>query len=112
MSICEGCLHKEVCGLEGSYDEALKFCDDYMGWIPVSKKLPETDEFRTEFIVTIRCDTWEENKTMVAEWENTTVRGKDVSRWIWCNRLIPYGWEVIAWMSLPEAYREDGDTDD
>lgn len=28
MIICENCIHKEVCGLEGYYDEALKFCAD------------------------------------------------------------------------------------
>lgn len=28
MIICENCIHKEVCGLEGYYEEALKFCAD------------------------------------------------------------------------------------
>jgi len=26
MIICENCIHKEVCGIEGYYEEALKFC--------------------------------------------------------------------------------------
>ena len=30
MTICESCIHKEVCGIEGYYDEALKFCADKM----------------------------------------------------------------------------------
>ena len=30
MSYCEKCLHNEVCGAEGCYDEALKFCDDFI----------------------------------------------------------------------------------
>jgi hypothetical protein len=24
--LCENCLHTEVCGIEGYYEEALKFC--------------------------------------------------------------------------------------
>ena len=28
MSYCDDCLHKEVCGVEGVYDEAMNFCAD------------------------------------------------------------------------------------
>ena len=28
MSYCDDCLHKEVCGVEGRYDEAMNFCAD------------------------------------------------------------------------------------
>ena len=30
MVICENCIHKEVCGIEGYYEEALKFCANKM----------------------------------------------------------------------------------
>ena len=40
MNCCDGCLHREVCGNEGVGDEALTFCKDRLGWIPVSKKMP------------------------------------------------------------------------
>jgi len=28
MMICDNCIHRNVCGVEGYYDEALKFCVD------------------------------------------------------------------------------------
>lgn len=68
-------------------------------WIPVTEKLPETDKWRTTYIVTTDTGT-----VTVMEWENTVVRGKSVSRWIWQCRLSPWG--VTAWMPLPEPYRE------
>ena len=29
MSICDNCLHQEVCGNEGCGDEALTYCSDF-----------------------------------------------------------------------------------
>ena len=28
MSICDGCIHDEVCGLEDNHEEAMTFCAD------------------------------------------------------------------------------------
>lgn len=67
-------------------------------WIPVSERLPKTDNWRTTFNVTTK-----QGKVMSMEWENATVRGKSVSRWVWIDRISP--WEVIAWMPLPEPYK-------
>lgn len=76
-------------------------------WIPVEERLPETKEYRTTLLATVSCEYWKNNKTLVVEWENTTVRGKDVSRWIWNDRLFPEDWVIIAWQPLPEPYRPD-----
>ena len=34
--ICENCIHKEVCGLEGYYDEAVITCAHKTEFIPMS----------------------------------------------------------------------------
>lgn len=74
-------------------------------WIPCSERLPKTDNWRTEYMVT--CDRgYEEDtklETTCMSWENTTVRGKPVSRWIWHDRLSP--WKVVAWMEKPEPWK-------
>lgn len=74
-------------------------------WIPVTERLPERRKYRTTFLATVSCESWKNNETLVVEWENTTVRGKDVSRWIWNDRLFPEEWEIIAWQPLPAPYR-------
>lgn len=48
MAICENCLHREVCGLEGSYDEALTFCAD---------KIPDNLEWIEDAPGIYRCPT-------------------------------------------------------
>lgn len=30
MSICDRCIHDEVCGLEGNHEEAIAFCSEIM----------------------------------------------------------------------------------
>lgn len=80
-------------------------------WVPVTKKLPQTVDFRTSFLVTVRINN-RKDKVMVAEWENTTVKGKNDSRWMlnvyWRHRvLFPSEWEVIAWSPLPAPYEDN-----
>ena len=41
MNICDRCIHADVCGEEGVFDEALTYCGGYIGWIPVSERLPK-----------------------------------------------------------------------
>lgn len=48
--LCENCRHKDVCGIEGYYEEALKFCanhiSDNLTWIedaPGLYRCPECD---------------------------------------------------------------------
>lgn len=90
----------------GSYgadiDRAIEVLEQEPRWIPVSEMLPETDKWRTTFDVTIKT-----GKVTSMEWENTTVRGKPVSRWVWQDRIPP--WEVIAWMPLPQPYKAESE---
>lgn len=75
-------------------------------WIPCSERLPSKEECGTygsgEFQVTI--PQYDGNKTTVMDYEYTTVRGKEISRWKWNGRLSP--WEVIAWKPLSEPFKE------
>lgn len=44
LILCQGCIHREVCGHEGVDDPALTFCDDYLpinGCMSVEDKLPD-----------------------------------------------------------------------
>lgn len=73
-------------------------------WTLCSERLPETDKWRTEYLVTINRG-YEDNVklgTTCMYWENTTVRKKPVSRWIWRDGLSP--WEVVAWREMPKPY--------
>ena len=37
--ICDTCLHADVCGIEGSFEESLTYCADYLGRIPCGERL-------------------------------------------------------------------------
>ena len=78
----------------------LKQLPSAMKWIPANKELPKTDKWRTTFNVT--TDT---GIVTSMDWENTIVRGKPVSRWIWQGKIAP--WEVVAWMELPEPWKPE-----
>ena len=75
------------------------------GWIKCNDRLPtkkECGDYRGSFIVTVYTN---KLTTLYMEYEHTIVRGKEVGRWIWNDRVnIP--WEVIAWKPLPEPYHE------
>lgn len=76
-------------------------------WIMCSERMPEkTPLWKTVgYLATVTCDSWKESRTMYVKWETTTVRGKEVSRWTFDNRLFPSEWKVVAWMPLPEPYK-------
>ena len=80
-------------------------------WIPCEERMPEkTPLWKTVgYLATVTCDSWKESQTMYVKWETTTVRGKEVSRWTFDNRLFPSEWRVVAWMTMPEAYKEGGE---
>lgn len=80
-------------------------------WIPCEERMPEkTPLWKTVgYLATVTCDSWDEPRTMYVKWETTTVRGKEVSRWTFDNRLFPSEWRVVAWMPMPEAYKEGGE---
>lgn len=37
--ICNTCLHADVCGVEGSFEESMTYCADYLGRIPCGERL-------------------------------------------------------------------------
>lgn len=61
----------------------------------------ECGSWRGKFLVTVYAN---EPTTMYMEYEYAKIRGKEVGRWLWHDRVnIP--WEVIAWKKFPEPYR-------
>lgn len=94
MSICDGCIHSNVCGVEGAFDEALTYCNDFLGWIPVSKRLPKENQTvmaSTKYIVYPEARYTKENG-----WEWAYASGADY--WVDIND------NVTAWMPLPKRY--------
>lgn len=74
-----------------------------MNWIDINKQLPPDNDKcgGKTYIVTIICDTWKESKTMIMNWECTTIRKKQVKRWKWNNSPKCDSWIVTHWMELP-----------
>lgn len=72
------------------------------GWI--YDRAPTKEEcgrWRGKFLVTVYAN---EPTVMYMEYEYAEIRGKEVGRWIWCEKVnIP--WEVVAWRKFPEPYR-------
>ena len=75
------------------------------GWIPCSERLPSKEESGIMLQVTI--PQYNGNKTVAMKYEYTTIRGKEVSRWIWNDRISP--WEVLAWKPMSEPYQKGSD---
>ena len=72
-------------------------------WIPCSKRMPSNEDYDETFTVTIQCehyDGWDDYVTGYADW---TPHGWDIqSRYI--GQI-----KVIAWMPLPNSYKEEED---
>ena len=102
------CCHK--CDHKDEYIEELEAAnmersDRYYGGGWIYDRAPTKEEcgrWRGKFLVTVYAN---EPTVMYMEYEYTEIRGKEVSRWIWCDKVnIP--WEVIAWRKFPEPYRQ------
>lgn len=82
--------------------EGLPSAQQEQRWIPCSGRLPEEEE-RSYWVCT---DTGYQCQ---CRWTND-VYGFGVSdRWEWKIYDIPQYQKVVAWMSLPEPYREEGE---
>ena len=78
--------------------------DRYYGGGWIYDRVPTKEEcgrWRGKFLVTVYAN---EPTVMYMEYEYTEIRGKEVGRWIWCEKAnIP--WEVVAWRKFPGPYR-------
>jgi len=77
------------------------------GWI--TDRVPTKEECgaiaRKWFLVTIpQANGY---RTTPMQYEYTTIRGKDVSRWLWYGRITKV--EPIAWKPLPAPYQPKGE---
>jgi len=85
---------------KGYYDGSLRQAESY--WIPVSERLPEDSD---TYIVTIKSHTESKPYTDVAIYNAVTKQWEDEP----CNEyylISDITNEVIAWMPLPEPYKE------
>ncbi len=77
--------------------------DRYCGGGWIYDRAPTKEEcgrWRGKFLVTVYAN---EPTVMYMEYEYAEIRGKEVSRWIWRDKVnIP--WEVIAWRKFPDPY--------
>jgi ankyrin repeat protein len=82
--------------LTTAHHMAIKALEQEPKWIPVSERLPETND---DVLVTDGVDmfvAWCSRKNMWQEWMSSDNN---------FERNTP----IIAWMPLPEPYREDGE---
>ena len=95
-----------------AYKEAIEIvnqlAEEYKGgWI--TDRNPTREECgeygHAEFQVTIPQS--KGNKTITMDFAYETVRGKEVARWKWCDRLSP--WKVLAWKPLDAPYQPKGE---
>lgn len=101
MTLCEKCLHAEVCAIRDGQDEgdemAMTYCSDFQGWISVEDRLPEESG---EYLVFGR--TFGNKKPQIWICECISI-GSVIG---WCNNAKnPI---IEAWMPLPEAPKMKG----
>ncbi len=111
MDDCRECqyCHGPLCSMGSEFVIACEAISDAPSvqteprWIPCSERLPEHPENDDYYLVTIQCehhDGWDDYVTGFAEW---TKHGWDeLSCYI--GQI-----KVVAWMPLPEPYKEDSD---
>lgn len=104
MSICDRCIHDNICGAEGVWDPGLTYCRDFLGWVPVSEGLPNLDDYtgsqvwHKKVLITGYLSFDNKKDLFVSE-----VFTKDVI----CN-CVP-DTVVLAWMPLPKPYKSESE---
>lgn len=90
MKKCYDCTHVEMCGWRKEVEEqGCEFFGDGIGWVPVSERLPIPPTFCLVTTDGSHGDVIDIALYMSDGWHKAS--------------------EVIAWMPLPEPYREDGE---
>lgn len=87
--------------------------DNNVVWHDARIELPKTNQYETDFLVHCKVSRYDTtihasrlvDTTMIMSWQNTTVRGKEVSRWLWRDN-VNFPWEVLHWAELP-MYKEE-----
>ena len=89
---CDKCFHADVCGSEWVFEEALTYCDDFLGWIPVSERLPKIHNYSEKYLVTLECG------------------GVYTAMFYECDGKHWWAYDdVIAWMPLPKPYKAESE---
>lgn len=65
--------------------------------------------YGTEYLVTVKCDSWDKPKTMVMSWCEEEVRGKIKKRWKWKERLKEDTWIITHWAEFPKPATQEED---
>ena len=105
--ICEKCLHADVCGIEGAFEEALTYCADFLGWIPVSERLPLLKDPHKIYYDVLITDGYE-------IWMGYLVKRFGEIVWHYYGSEFEVGIndsdnDAIAWMPLPEPYKAESE---
>lgn len=87
--------------IKESFDMAISALELEKTWIPVSEKLPEKER-KTYWC----CE--ETGYQFQCRWSNDVFGFGESDRWGWVIVDVPQYSHVVAWMPLPESYREEG----
>lgn len=95
---CDYCIHVEMCGWRKDVEEqGCEFYDDANKWIPCSERLPKPNE------VVLLCGQY----NMLCGYINDEGRWYSMSGDGWETDMeFPDKGKIIAWMPLPEPFRE------
>lgn len=92
--------HGKIVALQEVIDKVSELAQEE-DWI--TDRVPTKEEcgtYKKGFQATILVG--KEYRTVYLEYQYTTIRGKEVSRWLFLDRIAP--WQPIAWKPLSEPY--------
>lgn len=105
--------HQELWHYEQAIDEIIKTLEQEPKWIPCSERMPEerewigTEKFGTTISdkVLVTFESRGERFVKPMKFQNGELGGMDK------HTMDAFfdEWKAVAWMPLPEAYREDGE---
>ena len=81
-------------------DAADEYAEEQTGWIPCSERLPKADEY-VGSVAKYYLVQNEYGDMLVARYTHS-------GYWEQIYHLKPYADEIVAWMPLPQKYKEEG----